>query len=64
MAEYKCNAVEALKTQCEENRRVNALSRAGYEHKIMNMNVVHQQENTLCLSEVARLSDRSGATLL
>eukprot|EP00972_Heterocapsa_arctica_P005794 856429-Heterocapsa_arctica.AAC.1 len=50
-AEYRCNAVDALKTQREENRRVYALSRAGYEDKIMNVNIVHQQENTLGLSE-------------
>eukprot|EP00972_Heterocapsa_arctica_P101880 15010082-Heterocapsa_arctica.AAC.1 len=47
MVENRCKAEDALKAQREDNRRVYALSRAGYEDKIMNMNVVHQQENTL-----------------
>eukprot|EP00972_Heterocapsa_arctica_P070476 10410657-Heterocapsa_arctica.AAC.1 len=46
LAESRRNADDALKTQREENRRVYALSRAGYEDKIMNVNVVRQQENT------------------
>eukprot|EP00972_Heterocapsa_arctica_P066624 9830833-Heterocapsa_arctica.AAC.1 len=47
MVENRCKAEDALKAQREETRRVYAHSRAGYEDKIMNMNVVHQRENTL-----------------
>eukprot|EP00972_Heterocapsa_arctica_P020623 3040762-Heterocapsa_arctica.AAC.1 len=58
MVERRCKAEDTLKAQREDNRRVYALSRAGYENNIMIMNVVRQQENTIGLSEVARLSEQ------
>eukprot|EP00972_Heterocapsa_arctica_P092044 13575463-Heterocapsa_arctica.AAC.1 len=64
MAEYRGKAVEALKTQREESRRVYALSRANYEDQIMNLNVSHQLENTLGLAEVARLTEQTSSHAL